>query len=58
MLSHILKPSAGRSVLGQLSKSHVRFMATVQNNTPRMVPAPARRATPVCSERATFTIKV
>jgi hypothetical protein len=58
MLSNILKPSTGRSVLGHVSKSHGRYMATVHGNTPRIVSAPARRSTPISHERATFTIKV
>lgn len=60
MLSQLFKPSTGRSVLGQFNKSRmqVRSLATVQSNTPRQVPAPARRSTPISYERATFTIKV
>lgn len=58
MFSRIFTPSTGRSVLGQVSKTYTRSMATVQSNTPRLVPAPARRSTPISHERATFTIKV
>ncbi|KAF2205249.1 hypothetical protein GQ43DRAFT_446133 [Delitschia confertaspora ATCC 74209] len=61
MLSQFLKPSALRaaSVLGQATKARTqaRFLATVQPNTPRQVPAPQRRGTPISTEPATFTIK-
>jgi len=61
MLSQFLKPSAVRSasVLGQVTKNrlHARFLASVQTNSAREVPSPARRATPISTERATFTIK-
>jgi hypothetical protein len=62
MLSQILKPSAARSagVLGQVTKNRTQacFLASVQSNTARQIPTPARKATPVTLENATFTIKV
>jgi hypothetical protein len=62
MLSQILKPTAARStgVLGQVTKNRTqaRFLASVQTNTARQIPTPARKATPVTLENATFTIKV
>ncbi|MCJ1298804.1 Multifunctional pyrimidine synthesis protein CAD [Hypocenomyce scalaris] len=36
---------------------HVRFMATVEANTPRLTPTPKPRATAVSHDRATFTIR-
>ncbi|KAL8946264.1 MAG: hypothetical protein Q9222_007315 [Ikaeria aurantiellina] len=37
---------------------HVRYLATVDGNTPRVPPTPStRRATPVSHDRATFTIR-
>ena len=61
MMSQIFRPASVRSaaVLGQMTKNQARarFMATV-HNTPRQVPTPARKATPISTERATFTIKV
>ncbi|KAF2714693.1 glycoside hydrolase family 3 protein [Pleomassaria siparia CBS 279.74] len=46
-------------VLGNVTKTRTqtRFLASVQGNTPRIVPAPARKSTPISTERATFTIK-
>ncbi|KAF2791241.1 glycoside hydrolase family 3 protein [Melanomma pulvis-pyrius CBS 109.77] len=61
MFSQYLKTSTLRSpsVLGQVTKNRTqaRFLATVQSNTPRQVPAPQRQSTPISTERATFTIK-
>lgn len=60
-MSQLFKPTTVRSasVLGSLTKNRVqaRFMASVQPNTPRQVPAPHRKPTPISTERATFTIK-
>lgn len=36
---------------------HARFLATV-GNTPRQMPDPRPRATPISHDRATFTIRV
>lgn len=62
MLSQLFKPSAVRSanVLGQVTKTRTqaRYLATVHSNTPREIPSPGRKATPISTERATFTIKV
>jgi len=61
-MSQFLNPAAVRSagVLGRVTKTQAqaRFMATVQHNTARQVPTPHRKATPISTERATFTIKV
>lgn len=60
MLSQIIKPSTFRSasVLGQVTKNRTqaRYLATVQSNG-RAIPRPSRTATPISTERATFTIK-
>jgi len=62
MMSHFFKPATARSanVLGRATKNRAqaRFMASVEGNTPRQVPVPQRKSTPISTERATFTIKV
>ena len=63
MLSQMFKPSAIRSAgrLGRVTKNSVqaRYLATVQPNTERTMPAPSmRKATEISNEPATFTIKV
>ncbi len=62
MLSQMFKPSTLKTagVLGQITKhrTQVRCLATVQSTPTRDILTPQRRATPVSTERATFTIKV
>jgi hypothetical protein len=61
MFSQLLKPAArSAGVLGQVTKNHTqaRGLATVQTNTARQIPTPARKSTPISLENATFTIKV
>ncbi|KAL8700596.1 MAG: hypothetical protein Q9201_005360 [Fulgogasparrea decipioides] len=62
MLSRVIGPAASRLALITKRPStltnHIRSLATVSGNTPRMPPAPPRtRATPVSHDRATFTIR-
>src|SRR5215469_16151796 len=60
MLSKFLTPNTLRSAkgLGQICKSGVRFMATIQTNSIHRMPQVRPKGTPVSRERATFTIKV
>lgn len=62
MMSQFFKPTAARSAgalgLATKTRAQARMMATVQGNTPRQMATPQRIATPISTERATFTIKV
>ncbi|KAH8704646.1 hypothetical protein GQ44DRAFT_743537 [Phaeosphaeriaceae sp. PMI808] len=60
MLPQLVKPSTVRSasVLGQVTRNRTqarRYLATVQTSS--SASAPHRKATPISTERATFTIK-
>ncbi|KAF1808238.1 small subunit of carbamoyl phosphate synthase [Eremomyces bilateralis CBS 781.70] len=62
MISNIMKPSTVRPVMAAGARAFrmpapVRFMATVQGNTERKMPAVRPKGTPASFERATFTIR-
>ncbi|KAI9810150.1 MAG: Multifunctional pyrimidine synthesis protein CAD [Pycnora praestabilis] len=61
MFTRCLKPSAFKPhvdfSLSSRIRCQARFLATVEGNTPRQMPASRPRATPVSHDRATFTIR-
>lgn len=62
MLRSLYRPAPLKAAAAALSAlkpvSQERFFATVEQNTPRVMPALRGRATPVSHDRATFTIRV